>query len=240
MDSNYERLSMTDDTSDVAQRQYDWDADVPTSPDVLPDGRDTIVIGDVTRHAEGCHKQGDNPYGFEGTCGLCSCANIIRQFGGDATEAIVVTHAVAHRECAISKNPEKCGATRIGDQIKVLRDFGIPAHAERRQSLEDLAAAVGEGRGVIIEANAGYLWNDRNHLEFGQANHAVVVTGVARDPGSGRIQGFYINDSGSGQAGHFTDAATMTHAWVDAGGQAVITDVTHTRAAGEPFRETTS
>ena len=113
----------------------------------------------------------------------------------------------------------------MGDQVRILADHGVPAHMEIGRSLEDLAAGVEQARGVIVGLNAGVLWNDADSYEFGAANHAVVVTGVARDPAYGRIQGFFINDSGSGAAGRFVDAATMSEAWLDAGGGCVMTDM---------------
>src|SRR5262249_1362489 len=124
--------------------------------------------------------------------------------------------------------PEHSGGTRPEDQIRILNDYGVPAHVEQGQSLEDLATNVEQGRGVIIEANAGYLWNQSQYLDDGAVNHAVVVTGVAPDPDRGEIEGFYINDSGDGQAAKFIDTNTMTSAWVNAGGPAVVTDVVHT------------
>ncbi|MCX4092341.1 C39 family peptidase [Nocardia sp. alder85J] len=199
--------------------------EVPTSTDVLPDGRTAIVFGDVTGDAKFNHQQGDNTYGFQGTCGLCSCEDVIAQFGGDVTEAQIVDHAVAKGECDVSGNPEAAGGTTLGDQAAVLADYGIPAHAEQQQSFEDLAAEVQQGHGVIIEANAGYLWHDGRYVENGQDNHAVTVTGVARDPETGAIQGFYINDSGTGKSGEFVDSATMTKAWLNTGGQALVTDL---------------
>jgi hypothetical protein len=195
--------------------------------DVLPDGRDTVVIGDVDGLKDFNHKQGDNPYGFKGTCGLVSCEDVLRQFGVDATEADVVDHAVAKNLCAVTDDPAKSGGTTPEMRAQILNDYGIPAHVESGQSLEDLAGDVEHGSGVIVSANAGYLWNDPNALENGQTNHAVVVTGVARDPETGVVQGFYINDSGTGESGKFVDADTMTQAWVNTGGSAVVTDVVH-------------
>jgi uncharacterized protein YvpB len=216
---------------DAQQQMHDVGADVPTSSDVLPDGRPTIVIGDVSGYADLNHQQGDNPYGFQGDCGLCSCADVLDQFGGHVNEADVVKHAVDHQECSVTGDPSTSGGTSVSDQVHVLNDYGVPAHAEQHQSLEDLGNQVEQGHGVIVEVNAGSLWNDASAYENGQANHAVTVTGVARDPATGQIQGFYINDSGDGQSAQFVSVDTMTHAWVDTGGQAVVTDVVHTSAA---------
>jgi Peptidase_C39 like family len=212
---------------DVPPPGADDGVDVPVSSDVLPDGEPTLVIGDVSRYADFNHQQGDNPEGFQGTCGLCSCGDILNQFGTNVTEADIVNHAVQNQECDVTDDPSMSGGTTTDEQVKILSDYHVPAHTEHQQSLEDLAGDVERGHGVIVEANAGYLWNDASAFENGQANHAVVVTGVARDPETGQIQGFYINDSGDGQAAKFVDADTMTKAWADTGGTCVVTDVVH-------------
>jgi hypothetical protein len=91
-------------------------------------------------------------------------------------------------------------------------------------NVDALADQVEQGKGIIVEANAGVLWNDANYFEQGDANHAVVVTGVARDSQTNAVAGFYINDSGTGDAGKFVDKATMSQAWEQTGGLTVVTD----------------
>jgi hypothetical protein len=60
-------------------------------------------------------------------------------------------------------------------------------------------------------------------LGHGQANHAITVTGIARDPLDGALQGFYVNDSGNGQSGQFVSAHLMTTAFERTGGFCVVT-----------------
>jgi hypothetical protein len=61
-------------------------------------------------------------------------------------------------------------------------------------------------------------------LGHGQANHAITITGIARDPYDGALFGFYINDSGDGQSGQFVSAQLMTSAFEHEGGFCVVTD----------------
>jgi len=204
----------------------DSDLEVPAQLDVLPDGEETLVIGDVSGLADFNHQQGDNPRGFQQDCGLVSAQDVLNQFGIPVSEGDVVEHAIINGECDIEPNMSDSGGTTADNQIQVLADYGIPAHAEANQSLEELAASIEGGHAVIIEANAGVLWNDPAYYDNGGANHAVTVTGVARDPDTGEVQGFYINDSGTGQSGQFVSATTMNVGWLDAGGQAVVSDVT--------------
>lgn len=198
---------------------------VPQYEGFLPNGDATVVSGDPEALADFNHKQGDNPYGFQNDCGLVSAQDVLNQFDIDVTEADVVTHAVWHGLCNVNlADLSASGGSSPETLAELLDQYGVSAHVETRASLDALAAAVETGHGVIAAVNAGELWNDVNAYGTGQANHAIVLTGVARDPQSGDIQGFYINDSGPGDSGRFIDAATMRGASTDAGGRAVVTD----------------
>jgi hypothetical protein len=204
-------------------------AEVPAYVDVLPDtGKEVVVIGDPEGRRELNHHQGDNPLGFQGTCGLVSCEDLLRWFGKEVTEADVVLYAAIRGLCYVGDDPTKCGGTSEWSQAQLLSELGVPAHVESGRGLDDLAGWVQEGRGIIIEVNAGELWNFPGAYDEGQANHAIVVTGVARDPDTGAVEGFYINDSGRGypgDSGRFIPAELMERAWVEPGGSAVVTDV---------------
>lgn len=204
--------------------------EIPRYLDVLPDGREVVVIGDKDRYKDFNHLQGDNPYGYRGTCGLVSCQDILLQFGFDVSEADVVGYAIENGLCdTAAKKLENRGGTTVTDQVQILNDFGVPAHYEVGGSLDKLAGLIEQDRGVIVELNAGVLWNDRSAYDQGFPNHAVTITSVARDPSSGEIVGFFINDSGSGESARFVDAATMQDAWAERGGALVTTDIPHTR-----------
>lgn len=219
-----------DGVPDGSSLQFDA-IDVPYHLDTLLDGTDTIVIGDVHGLSEYTHPQGDNVFGFRGTCGLCSCQDVLRQFGLQVSENEMVLHAIENAQCYLSDDPTKAGGTSEYTQAELLTDYGIPAHVELANSLEDLASEIEQDRGVIIEVNSGVLWEDDAYLGNGGANHAVTVTGAARSPETGEIQGFFINDPGAGEAGKFVDADTMHLAWLDTGGVTVTTDVTRVGAA---------
>lgn len=210
----------------------DWSrtVDVPQHLEQLPDGRESLVLGDPERCAEFNHQQGNNDLRYQQTCGLVSCEDILRQAGVQVTENDVVHHAAERRECHVDGAPEWCGGTSEATQAQILTDYGVPSHPETGHSLEDLANALEHGHGVIAEVNCGVLWNNPNPvaLGWGQANHAIVVTGVARDPQTSEIQGFFINDSGTGQSDRFVDAETMKTAWLvpwgTGSGTSVVTD----------------
>lgn len=192
----------------------------------LPNGQEGLVLGTPEQCADFNHQQGDNPYGFLGTCGLVSCEDVLRQFGIEVTEGDVVRHAIEVGACFVDGPADICGGTTASDQAQILSDFGVPAHSEHLDSLEQLANCIEEGRGVIIEVNAGVLWNNPAAYDFGQANHAIVATGVVRDPESGDVLGFFINDSGNGDSCRFVETSTMQDMWMDTGGACVLTDIT--------------
>jgi hypothetical protein len=200
--------------------------DVPFIMDVLPDGQEAVVIGDVAEDRALWHRQGDNPYGFHGTCGLVSCEGLLRQFGVVVSEESVVAKALETGTCSVGDSLLASGGSTPADQAALLTAFGVPAHVERIGSLEQLAQHVEHGHGVIAEVNAGWLWNDPRHFDFGQPNHAVLVTGVARSPVTGEVLGAFINDSGSTSpaAGRFLDVSTLEHSLMESGGELVVTD----------------
>jgi hypothetical protein len=207
---------------DAAEGLYE----VPCHLELIPGGQEGLVLGDIEGRKLETHVQGANRYGFEGTCGLVSCEGILRHFGLNLTEQDVVQHALEHRECFyVPGDATKSGGTIPEMQAQVLRDFGIPAHVETLRSLGDLTTYLQEGRGIILGVNAGMLWNNPNAWETGQANHAVVLTGVVVSPDTGQLLGFSINDSATGAAGQFVDATRLYHAWGATGGECVITDV---------------
>jgi hypothetical protein len=223
--------------------------DVPIAPDVrpevpdaldvtaeigkLPDGRDAIIIGDPEGDKAFNHQQGDNPDGFRGTCGLVSVQGIALQFGiktmPDGTpisEAAIVRYARERGLCEVSANPDDSGGSSPIGQVELLNDIGVPSHIEGASTVEQLAVNVQAGRGVIIGVNAGVFWNsaDPRHFGNGNPNHAVCVTGVARDPNTGQLLGFYVNDSGNNQSGRFVDVALVQDAWQKRGGTCVVTN----------------
>lgn len=198
--------------------------EVPVRHDVLPDGRESVLIGDVERCKEFNHPQGENSFGFRDTAGLVSCENILRQFGIDVTEDDVVRFAVENGLCDVNKEPNLSGGSTPFSQAMILKEHDVPAHVEVIDSAERLADCVEHGHGVIIGVNAGVLWNDANAFDNGQANISVVVTGVARDPQTGDIQGFFVNDTGrdNPKDSGFLDAAIKVGWEIIA---SVITDV---------------
>ena len=232
MQSKLQQLQASSDSGqNIANQGLDPDSDdVPQKLAILPDGREALVIGDPEKLSEYNHLQGNNSLGFQQTCGLVACEDVLNQFGIEVTEDDVVKYAVANNLCYVTRDPSLSGGTTTYSQVELLRGYDIPAHVESKDSLDYLASNIQEGKAVIAEVNAGVLWDDPNAYGNGAANHAVVVTGVARDPETQKILGFFINDSGVpplGDSGRFVDTETMKTAWSEPGGICVVTDVAY-------------
>jgi hypothetical protein len=205
-------------------------ADVP-SHNENKNGREVTIVGNPVGDGAFNHHQGKNDLGYQGDCGLVSCQDVLNQHGQEVTENDIVQHADQNNLCDNTQSKAKdCGGTTPEQQSRILKDHGVPAHVEKGGSLESLAQNIGQGRSVIVEVNSDTLWKVNNPYDTGQADHAVVVTGVEMDQQTQKISGFYINDSGDGISNKFIDAKTMQEAWADAQGryghgQCVVTDV---------------
>src|SRR5262245_16825651 len=115
---------------DASDRESASDAayEVPRRLEKLPNGDAVLVIGDTERACDFNHPQGDNPFGFKGTCGLVSCEDVLRQFDIDVSEADVVRHAIENGLCNTrGDSPGELGGTTVTDQAQILTDFGVPA-----------------------------------------------------------------------------------------------------------------
>ena len=213
-----------------------WNIDLPDiSRDLngelieLPDGREGLLVGNPDCSKDYFHKQGDNEFGCEGDCGLVSCGDVLNQFGVKVSENDVVRHAMDNGFCkVVPGSPEMSGGTSVMDQVEVLKSFGVPAHVELGGSLEGIADRICDGHGVIIEVNAGELWDDAAYYDSGEPNHAVTVTNAVFNAETGKVEGVYIDDSGAGQYHRFLPVGhPALEGWLQNGASSVVTDLGH-------------
>lgn len=164
--------------------------------------------------------QGSADANFQGTCGLCSCANILRLSGVNASEAEMIAYASQTKDpnsfngmlCATGySDPGLNGGTSPKSRQQVLDYFGIdsgifPISHDSDGSIADsnlsqIADHVSAGRGVILSVHADVLWND---AAFGIDDyHAVTVTSVKKNS-AGDVLGFYICDSANGGTTYYS------------------------------------
>lgn len=157
-------------------------------------------------------KQGSAYESFKGTCGLCSCANILRLSGVNIGEREIIDYAAniqgdrfASKLCTVDPfNPAASGGTTPKQRQQILDYFGISSSIwnvkidfDGRTSLDtinDMANWISEGRGVIIDVDAGMFYNSPRNYGKG---HAVTITSVEKNK-YGDITAFYILDSNQG------------------------------------------
>lgn len=188
------------------------------------DGQDVLIGGNPDDCIAFNHQQGDNVLGFNGTCGLVSCEDVMKQHGLNVSENDVVWHALEHGECNFDSNPDFAGGTTPFDQVEILKDYGIDAKVEVGQNIYDLANTIESGKSAIIFVNAGVLWDDPRAYGTGESNHAIVPTGVVRDGHDlSKIIGFYINDSGTGVSKEFVPVQKFEEMWLRNGAGIAVT-----------------
>lgn len=152
-----------------------------------------------------------NPH-FLGTCGLCSCVNVLRLAGVNLTETQAIDYASTTKSsdslfgtlCSVNPfNAHSSGGTRPKDRKEILEHFGIssglfPVELKNGQAtdstINSIAKYVSEGRGVIASVHAGVLYKG---YEMENDFHAVTITSVRKNK-YGDITGFYIADSNKG------------------------------------------
>lgn len=157
-------------------------------------------------------KQGNAYTNFKGTCGLCSCANILRLAGVDYGEKEMIDYAantkgdfLGTRLCTVNPfNPSASGGTTPKQRQQILDYFGVSSgiwdvktNADGTTSIDtinDIAQWISEGRGVMVDVDAGLFYNNPKCRNLG---HAVTITSVEKNK-YGDVTAFYILDSNQG------------------------------------------
>ncbi len=149
---------------------------------------------------------------FLGTCGLCSCENVLRMAGVPVSEADIVKYASTTYEetdgsfvasltrktlCVTNSAPSSNGGTSAATRKKILDHFGVPSYTAP-QSVQTIADAVSKGHGVIASVHAETLYFARRPIH--PDLHAITITSVQKDSG-GNILGFYVCDSNAAAFG---------------------------------------
>jgi len=144
--------------------------------------------------------------GFQGTCGLVACANLLRLAGVNVAERDLVTYASATRRqdgsaylCRVDLlHPRGSGGTTQWDREEILTHFGMSSEF-RPATVDNIRQAVTEGRGVIASVHAQQLYDGVASRE--NDLHAVAVTSVVE--GDGQVVGVYLCDSNNRPASYY-------------------------------------
>ena len=76
---------------------------------------------------------------------------------------------------------------------------------------KDLKAAIYENSDAVVRTRVAKLWND-NTLPA-DAGHFVLVTGLEERAKDGKVLGYYINDTGTGEGGRYVPARDFERAF---------------------------
>ena len=104
-------------------------------------------------------------------------------------------------------NPDSGGTTPTQRQA-ILAKHGVDSEI-KKTTKKDLAKAIRDNKGIVVNVDAGVLWDDPQFLGGG---HAIVVYDGDFDE-NGNLTDVYVNDTGAGQQGRkmkiddFMDAA---------------------------------
>ena len=157
-------------------------------------------------------KQGSAYDNFKGTCGLCSCANILRLAGVDIGEKEIIDYVAnmqggffSAKLCTVDPfNPAASGGTTPKQRQQILEYFGISSSIWNVKTdkngktsidtINDIGKWISEGRGVIVDVDAGLFYNSPKNYGKG---HAVTITSVEKNK-YGDVTAFYILDSNQG------------------------------------------
>lgn len=125
-------------------------------------------------------------------CGVESARQIIMQASGAPVREDALLDAAmqsGHAEQAPTRADS--GGTGPTERQAILALGGVDSQLQAA-TMDSIAQAVAEGRGVITSHEAGILWGTRD-----RGGHAVTVTGVKFDK-NGRPSQVIINDTGTG------------------------------------------
>ncbi len=162
--------------------------------------------------------QGSADQNYQGTCGLCSCVNILRLAGVYISEKDLIDYASNTNGSFFGKlcstgysQSDMNGRTNPNERQMILEHYGIDSGIIPlkkgadgyidHNAIMQIADGVSSGKGVIISVHADMLWYDaQNGVDDA---HAVTVTSVKKN-NKGEILGFYICDSNKGGTTYYT------------------------------------
>ncbi len=186
----------------LSQTQQEWH-DEPDGSKIFNSPVETGVTLDAKQG-----KYTDEGGRYKGTCGLCSCENVLRLSGVIITEEEVVKYASTNDLCTAIGSTYDKGATNARERQQILSHFGIESQcisqfSDGKPDLELISDYVTEGRGVIVSVNANKLYGV---ISLRTQLHAVTVTSVKKDM-QGNIVGFYLCDSNDSPSAYYSAKA---------------------------------
>lgn len=177
----------------------------------LRDQGKTFLIGDPAGRAALVHAQKGQDCVIVSQQQILIMAGLMSNADPEAGEETLQQEAYAkgYHDQAWGTLPEQNGA--------LLLDKGFLVTRTDDAGPDRLDAAVRTGRPVLVTVDGRLLWSEAGRAVLG---HMIVVTGAISDRGTGKILGYYVNDSAAPPAGaRFIPAAAFLEMWRTAGGQ---------------------
>ena len=213
------RIDAVTETTQLPSTPVQEYADVP-APEEMPEVEEPLDPQDVIT---GFYSQGNNEFGFTGTCGPTTIANGANRVLGEMrfTENDVLTEAVQSGLCDIVPgSPADSGGTSTGEFVQLyerINDLsGNRLNIETFDydqvlSMDEVAQRLDAGSTVHVAVDADTLWGESTAGMMGTpdvskaTDHWITVTDAVRDE-HGAVTGFRVIDSGGGV--DYVDAAT--------------------------------
>jgi hypothetical protein len=104
----------------------------------------------------------------------------------------------------------RAGGTSWSHLDSLITDHGVKAESVSQATQSQLDAAVKKTGDAIVYVFPKGFWADPKIGD--RETHAVYITGAEQDT-SGKIRGYYINDTGTGEAARYISAADFYKVW---------------------------
>ena len=217
----------TEDTENTDIENTDTESEASETADVgtedsdnnsISDSGSGIEIADIekTAYYENCsYQQGNNEFGYLGTCGPTSVANALNRVTGTSefTENAVLRDAIENELCSRSTNPYQAGGTgtqQIAQLINKVTELDGSIHTDIREygnapSVSELADMLDKPNTVaMVGVDSATLWDRRGDITnsdlFGSSDysdHWITVDSPTYNE-NGNLEGFNVIDSGGG------------------------------------------
>lgn len=164
----------------------------------------------------------------DGYCGPSSAAQLVSEYTGlDISDPQQLVDRALELGLFVGGDPTN-GMTITSLEV-LLEDQGVPCHLES-SSMDDLAAKLDDGYGVIAMVDSGELWTpDAEMGEDDTADHVLVVAGIDTDRGV-----VILSDPGHPDGnGLEVPIAQFEDAWADSGHTMLVADDTDPDLAAE-------
>jgi len=194
--------------SSLVSQQSRMNMPIPTWDDNMGD---SVFCGIRGKHfAESqtilISKQGRADERYQGTCGLASTSNVLRQFDlGDTTEGEVLERALKLGACKIDNDRRVAGATNNNQILQIMGSYGLKAAKVPELTIQNIAECMDKGGAMMMSVRSCYIQDAYTQegkkipTKIGgkkRTDHWVTVTGVKKNRYTGEISGIFIQDTG--------------------------------------------